>query len=121
MKFRTIFHKQKGVDMNREKVPNMTSVKIGGVTYQITKKSDLQGKNGNWGQIQYKILEINLDDSLSEQVEDQTLIHEITHGILVEAGYNDHEEDQANRIGLILYQVLKDNDFSWLYNKHKQS
>jgi phage protein len=101
--------------MNREKKPGMESVKIGGLTYDVKKSSDLQGKNGNWGQIQYKTQEIMLDDSLKEQVEDQTLIHEITHGILVEAGYNDHEEDLADRVGKVLYQVLTDNDFSWLY------
>ena len=47
----------------------------------------------------------------------QTLIHEITHGILVEAGYINHEEEQADRIGKILYQVLVDNDFSWLKSR----
>ncbi|MDG3136717.1 hypothetical protein [Streptococcus suis] len=101
--------------MNRNKKPGMETVKIGGLTYAVTKKSDLQGTNGNWGQIQYKKLEISLDDSLPEQLEDQTLIHEIVHGILAEAGYTNHEQDQANRIGLVLYQVLTDNDFSWLW------
>lgn len=101
--------------MSREKKPGMESVKIGGLTYTVKKVSDLQGKEGDWGHIQYKTQEITLDDSLKEQLEDQTLIHEITHGILVEAGYNDHEEEQADRIGKILYQVLTDNDFSWLW------
>ena len=39
------------------------------------------------------------------------------NGILVEAGYINHEEEQADRIGKILYQVLVDNDFSWLKNR----
>ena len=101
--------------MSREKKPGMESVKIGGPTYTVKKVSDLQGKEGDWGRIQYKTQEITLDDSLKEQLEDQTLIHEITHGILVEAGYVEHEEEQADRIGKILYQVLTDNDFSWLW------
>lgn len=101
--------------MNRDKKPGMEAVKIGGLTYTIKKKADLQGKDGPWGHIRYKTQEIELDDSLSEQLEDQTLIHEIVHGVLVEAGYTNHEEDQANRIGLVLYQVLTDNDFSWLW------
>ncbi|HFU3863174.1 TPA: hypothetical protein ACGO5U_001216 [Streptococcus suis] len=101
--------------MNRDKKPGMESVKIGGLTYTVKKVSDLQGKEGDWGRIQYKTQEITLDDSLKEQLEDQTLIHEITHGILVEAGYVEHEEEQADRIGKILYQVLTDNDFSWLW------
>ena len=105
--------------MSREKKPGMESVKIGGLTYTVKKVSDLQGKEGDWGRIQYKTQEITLDDSLKEQLEDQTLIHEIAHGILVEAGYNDHAEEQADRIGKILYQVLTDNDFSWLHKGEK--
>ncbi|MCO8228358.1 hypothetical protein [Streptococcus suis] len=69
----------------------------------------------NGGHIEYKTGKIVLDDSASQQIEDQTLIHEIAHGMLVEAGYVQHEEEQADRIGKILYQVLTDNDFSWLW------
>lgn len=100
--------------MNREKKPGLENVKIGGLTYAVKKFSDLQGKNGNWGQIEYKTCEIKLDDSLDEHLEDQTLIHEIVHGIFVEAGYVEHQEEQVDRISKILYQVLTDNDFSWL-------
>ena len=39
------------------------------------------------------------------------------NGILVEAGYINHEEEQVDRIGKILYQVLVDNDFSWFKNR----
>ena len=101
--------------MNRDKKPGMETVKIGGLVYEVSKESDLQGKTEDWGRIEYKTGKIVLDDSQSRQIEDQTLIHELTHGILVEAGYADHEEEQADRIGKILYQVLTDNDFSWLW------
>jgi hypothetical protein len=101
--------------MNRDKKPGMENVKIGGLVYEVSKESDLQGKSGEWGHIEYKKGKIVLDDFASQQIEDQTLIHEITHGILVEAGYIEHEEEQADRIGKILYQVLTDNDFSWLW------
>ncbi|NQJ30538.1 hypothetical protein HO564_08130 [Streptococcus suis] len=101
--------------MNRDKKPGMETVKIGGVVYEVSKKPDLQGKSGEWGHIEYKTGKIVLDDSTSQQIEDQTLIHEIAHGILVEAGYVQHEEEQADRIGKILYQVLTDNDSGWLW------
>ncbi|HFI0500239.1 TPA: hypothetical protein ACGO0M_001664 [Streptococcus suis] len=100
--------------MNRDKKPGIEAVKIGGIVYEVSKKPDLQGKTGEWGHIEYKTGKIVLDDSTSQQIEDQTLIHEITHGILFEAGYV-HEEEQADRIGKILYQVLIDNDFGWLW------
>lgn len=105
--------------MNRDKKPGMETVKIGGLVYEVSKESDLQGKTEEWGHIEYKKGKIVLDDSQSQQIEDQTLIHEITHGILVESGYVNHEEEQADRIGKILYQVLTDNDFSWLWKGGK--
>lgn len=92
----------------------MDKVKIGGLVYKIKKVKDLQGKDGKWGQIVYKTAKIELDNNCDKQVYNQTLIHEITHGILLESGYDDHEEEMANRIGLVLYQVLKDNDFSFM-------
>ena len=109
--------KERIEEMNRDNKPKMDKVKIGGIVYEIEKITDLQGKTGEWGHIEYKTCRIVLDDSASQQIEDQTLIHEITHGILVEAGYINHEEEQADRIGKILYQVLVDNDFSWLKNR----
>ena len=105
--------------MNRDKKPGMETVKIGGIVYEVSKEPDLQGKSDEWGHIEYKTGKIVLDDSASQQIEDRTLIHEIAHGMLVEAGYNDHAEEQADRIGKILYQVLTDNDFSWLHKGEK--
>ena len=69
--------------MNRNKKPSMNKVKIGGIVYEIEKITDLQGKQGEWGHIEYKTCRIVLDDSA----------------------------------GKILYQVLVDNDFSWLKNR----
>ena len=81
------------------------------------KITDLQGKTGEWGHIEYKTCRIVLDDSASQQIEDQTLIHEITHGILVEAGYINHEEEQADRIGKILIKFWLIMTFHGLKNR----
>ena len=56
---------------------------------------------------------IEINDKIHKTRQDQTLVHELTHAMFFEAGLED-EEDLVNRLGLILYQVLKDNDFSWL-------
>ena len=95
----------------------MDKVKIGGIVYEIEKITDLQGKTGEWGHIEYKTCRIVPDDSASQQIEDQTLIHEITHGILVESGYINHEEEQADRIGKFFIRFWLINDFSWLKQK----
>ncbi|MER2001229.1 MAG: hypothetical protein ABS862_01300 [Carnobacterium inhibens] len=97
------------------------TVKIGGLIYKVEQTRDLQGKDGDWGHIAYKETAIRLDDNLTDQLANQTLIHEIAHGILVEAGYDEHEEDMANRIGKVLYQVLVDNEFSFLRPDEEES
>lgn len=95
----------------------MKEVKVGGVTYKVEIVDDLAGSDDCFGAIQYKKSLILLDSNLEEQMHNKTLIHELAHAIFVEAGYNDHEEDMANRIGLVLHQVLKENDFSFLQDK----
>ncbi|CZR02356.1 hypothetical protein [Trichococcus collinsii] len=90
------------------------TIKIGGLLYGVEITKDLQGKEGNWGHIAYKETKIRIDDNLNPQLTNQTLIHEMTHGILMEAGYSEHEEEMADRIGKVLYQVLKDNDFIFI-------
>ncbi|WP_203267586.1 hypothetical protein [Streptococcus uberis] len=91
----------------------MDKVKIGGIVYQIEVKNDLAGETGNWGETNLKKTTITLDSNMSKQRTDQTLVHEIVHGIFEEAGF-EQDEDKVNRLGIVLYQVLKDNDFSFL-------
>ncbi|VTS14108.1 phage protein [Streptococcus pseudoporcinus] len=91
----------------------MNDVKIGGIVYQIEVKNDLAGEAGNWGETNLKKTTIALDSNMSKQRTDQTLVHEIVHGIFEEAGF-EQDEDKVNRLGIVLYQVLKDNDFSFL-------
>lgn len=91
----------------------MDKVKIGGIDYSIEIKNDLAGETGNWGETNLKKTTIALDSNMSKQRTDQTLVHEIVHGIFEEAGF-EQDEDKVNRLGIVLYQVLQDNDFSFL-------
>lgn len=91
----------------------MDKVKIGGIVYSVEIKEDLVGHTGNWGETNLKKTTIALDSNMSKQRTDQTLVHEIVHGIFEEAGF-EQDEDKVNRLGIVLYQVLKDNDFSFL-------
>lgn len=95
----------------------LDKVKVGGLEYQINIKEHLESYDGDrnlWGYCNYEQNEIDISKSLSSQKANQVLAHELTHAILFEAGYIDHDEEMAHRIGLVLHQVLKDNDFSWL-------
>ena len=46
------------------------------------------------------------------------LAHELAHGILFEAGYEGHDEEQANRLGKVLAMLLRDNDFTFMRERN---
>ncbi|MFN0604407.1 ImmA/IrrE family metallo-endopeptidase [Facklamia hominis] len=95
----------------------LEKVKVGGIDYQVvlkdldTRSDDQTGQQLGWCVVGDNLIEIN--SKAHETRQDQTLIHELTHAMFFEAGIED-DEDLVNRLGLILYQLLKDNDFSWL-------
>ena len=91
----------------------MDDVKVGGIVYPIEIKDDLAGHTENWGETNLKKTTIALDSNMSKQRTEQTLVHEIVHCIFEEAGL-EQEEDKVNRLGIVLHQVLTDNDFSFL-------
>lgn len=93
----------------------MQQVKIGGITYDIHYVEEIPNRDTYVGYCDSERSVIYVQTKgMSEQRQKQTLIHEMMHAILYESGYNDHEEELANRIGLVLYQVLKDNDFGFI-------
>lgn len=94
-------------------------IKVGGSHYEIilkdlnTREDDKNGQQLGWCVIGENKIEVNNQIAYERQA--QTLVHELMHAIFFEAGLNlENEEDLVNRIGLILYQVLKDNDFTWI-------
>lgn len=91
-------------------------IKVGGTTYEIIVTEYFQTSDGDrnlWGCCDYEQSRIYVKESLSEQKRQQVLIHELTHAIFHEAGYQSQDEDMVNRISLILHQVLKDNTISF--------
>lgn len=83
--------------------------KIGGVNYKVIKVKGLAKEHGVIGQILYDDLIIKIDADLPVDRQEETFIHEMLHGVFFEAGYTEQDEDMINRIGKVLYQVLKDN------------
>lgn len=95
----------------------LDKVKIGGLVYTVSKVEDLGHvlrSPGLVGGVDYHQLTIKLESEVNKDFQEQTFVHEVLHGIFVESGYEDHEEDMVNRIGKVLYQVLKENDFTFL-------
>lgn len=95
----------------------LAKVRIGGITYDVelndltTPRDDEIGMQLGYCHFHKGLIEINSESTPQRQA--QTLIHEITHAVFDEAGL-EQDEDAVNRLSLVLYQVLKDNDFSWI-------
>lgn len=97
-------------------------IKVGGIVYDVEFK-ELEAENGiqlGWCDYAKSKLEIN-NHNISVQKMEQTIVHEMTHAVIHEAGldFGDDEERVVNHIGLVLHQVLKDNDFGWLHRDNK--
>jgi Zn-dependent peptidase ImmA (M78 family) len=90
-------------------------VKVAGVTYKVLEKEYVEfEQNKNYaGSCCYNESEINVLNTLSGTRKEQVFVHELVHAILMEAGYDEHDEDQVNRIGIVLHQVLKDNNLKF--------
>ena len=87
-------------------------IKVGSVNYTVETLDtvEYEGDKNYFGLCRYKENKLQILNGLEESRKESVLIHELTHAILHEAGFDDHEEDTANRIAKILHQVIKDND-----------
>lgn len=90
------------------------SIRIGSVDYDVYYLRGLSSGDTLLGQINYGQCSILLEESLPASRAREVLAHEMAHGILFEAGYNDHDEDKANRLGKVLAMILRDNDFTFM-------
>lgn len=90
------------------------SIRIGSVDYCISRKKGLSANSSLWGEIAYGRAEISVEESLPPSKAKDILSHELAHGILYEAGYEEHSEEQANRVGKVLAMLLRDNDFTFM-------
>ena len=91
----------------------LEKIKIGGMEYQV-KEVKFGESNGDvtLGECHFETAEILINKNLSDSRKEQTLFHEMVHAMLFEAGSIEYDnEELVNQLGLIMYQVFKDNDF----------
>jgi len=90
-------------------IPN--KVKVAGINYDVIRKSyvEIDGNRNYRGKCDSNVGVIELSDGLGKEVEEQVFIHELVHACLYQAGYDEHDEDMVNRLGMVLHQVLTDN------------
>jgi hypothetical protein len=88
--------------------------RVGALDYHVKETQGLFHKHELFGQVTFDDGMIEIDSSLCEQRKHNVIIHELTHAIFFEAGYDEHEEEMVRRLGNVLTQVLRDNDFDFL-------
>ena len=90
----------------------VSKLKIGGIIYAvgIVKRLEDEGQ-ALWGCTDYPKTKIKISKGINKQKQIQTLIHEIVHAAMHEAGLDEQCNDEkiVNPLGLVLYQVLNDN------------
>lgn len=85
-------------------------VNVAGINYEIAQVEGLANKYDLGGQIYYEKGIIEIDEDMCQDKKEQVLVHEILHSIFNEAGYDEQNEEMILRLGIVLYQVLKNND-----------
>ena len=98
-------------------------VKIGGTIYEIENTlysldDDKTTVMGDIDQVAAKIKINNLDPSIAQVRKQQSLIHEILHAMIFEAGCeNEIDEKLIKRLSMVMYQVVKENDLADLLDQ----
>lgn len=90
-----------------------------GINFKISVIDNLfDGQSKVLGYSDYANSEIKLESNQDKQNKMQTLVHEITHIILWNTGYDDLNDNEQLVVafGNILYQVIKDNNLNEMLN-----
>lgn len=91
----------------------LDKIKVAGIDYLIQEVDEIDDDPGTMGSCLYQKSTIKIKSNMSEHKKEQTLVHETLHACFNEAGFIDQDEDIINRVGIILYQVLKDNELNF--------
>ncbi|WP_277630391.1 ImmA/IrrE family metallo-endopeptidase [Atopococcus tabaci] len=98
----------------------LDKVKVGALDYDVFIQEHFTSHDDDrnlWGYCDYEKQEIYVRESLKETKREQVFVHEMLHAMFLAAGYMQHEEDMVQRLGQVMHQVLRENDFSWLRPK----
>lgn len=88
--------------------------RIGSVDYTTAEVPGLHRKYELFGLVTFDTCRIEIDADLDPIRKHNVIIHELLHACLFEAGYDEQDEEQVRRLGNVLAQVLRDNDFGFM-------
>ena len=100
---------------------NDKTFRVGSVDYTVELVPKLYHLYERFGQVTYDDTNIQLDAGMSPTRLNDVLIHELLHAIFAEAGFDEQDEDTINRVGHVLAQVLRDNDFGFMRGEKGES
>lgn len=69
-------------------------VNICGIAHDVVQLEDHFDMDCHFAQIDYKNAEIRINADMKPSVQQESLCHEMIHGILVHLGYNDYSQDE---------------------------
>lgn len=90
------------------------TIRVGTADYSVEEVANLMQKHDLFGQVSYHDGIIELEPTLCNDRKKNVIIHELIHACLFEAGYDEQDEEQVRRLGNVLTQVLRDNDFGFM-------
>ena len=82
-------------------------VNICGISHDVEYAEDkFDASECHFGQIDYKNAKITVNKDMNLAIQEQTICHEMVHGILVHLGYNDltNDEQFVQALGSAIYQ-----------------
>lgn len=76
-------------------------VNICGIPHEVISCEDSFSADAtHFGEIDYKACKIKVNKDMAVSAQDETIIHEMIHGILVHLGYTEQSEDETFVQGL---------------------
>lgn len=94
-------------------MPIPLQVNVVGIDYTVQYQDGMMKNYSLLGQVLYAESTIDIDSSMSQSKKEQVFVHELVHAIFNEAGYDEQDEEMVNRLSIVLYQVLKQNDLKF--------
>ena len=89
-------------------------IAVAGINYAVHRmpSSEMIAENEGetlFGDVEYLSSTIRINEDASPTRQEQTLVHELVHAMMFEAGIEDQDENLVNRLDKVFYQFLKQN------------
>lgn len=94
-------------------MPIPLQVNVAGIEYTVQYQDGMMRNHSLLGQVLYPESTIDIDSSMSQSKKEQVFVHELVHAMFNEAGYEEQDEEMVNRLAIVLYQVLKQNNLKF--------